>query len=144
VRLRPIRRKGAEVNIQKYRQGARALNEPAQLDEAPALVVVHGGIGDPLKQMRPLAHAGQEHMRIRFPLVFDPGIANGMKETIDLFPHSRAGLFANVPRVLTCSLDAAHNGRTCVHIERQRMRDGALRWSERADAQTLATTPVQR
>ena len=70
--------KRPKVDVQNDGQRARTLQIPPELNEAPALVVIHGGIRDALKQVRALANGLEKHLGVGSPLLFDSGVANGV------------------------------------------------------------------
>ena len=86
----------AEVRAHQSGDGHSALQVPAGLDELPAFAVGHGGIGDALKQMRAFFDGLQEIAGVPD---FRRAAAHGVEQAVQLLPHFRADLLANLPRI---------------------------------------------
>ncbi len=99
--------KFVEVDVEQARDGRGALDEPAHLDELPAFAVVHGGIGDALHQVRAFENDGQKIQRLGLPKAGRFHAPHFVKKAVELFPHLRADLLANLACVLARRRDAA-------------------------------------
>ena len=99
--------KFVEVNVEQACDGRRAFDKSSYLDKLPAFAMIHGGIGDALHQVRALDNDGQQIQRLGLPKTSRFHAPHFVKKAVELFPHLRADLLANLPRVLARRRDAA-------------------------------------
>ncbi len=105
--------------FEKRRQRVGTLDVTAELDELPAFAVAHGRIGDAVKQICAFEHGQEEVVRLQDPLFSGAALDHVKIQTIELFPHARAALLANMAKVFTRCGNAGNDGRTVGAAEDQ-------------------------
>ena len=102
-------RQSPEVAADQSGKDVRALHVPSQLNVMPAFAVSHGGVGDPVKQVRTILHRAVELVRLQYPGFFLRSAPHLQIEPVELFPHFCAALFAHMTQVLASRSNARDN-----------------------------------
>src|SRR6516164_1354939 len=109
------------MGVEQGRQRVAALHIAAKLDELPAFAVAHGGVGNALKEVRALLDGAKKLVRLQDPALFRAAFDYLQIELVELLPHLRAALLADVTEVLPRRRHAGNDGREVFAAEDQRL-----------------------
>src|SRR5437763_1011487 len=98
------------MHIQQSSGSGGTLKKATDANKVPALTMVHRRVGDTLKKMHALFHAGKKQMQFSMPTLLHTRVLDLKKEAIELLPHFGTDLLAHLPGILSCSGNARHNG----------------------------------
>src|SRR6266487_182089 len=108
------------MNINQGSSDPGSFNIATDLDKLPAFVVAHRGVGEALETLDALVHADQKLMHAGEPDIGHTSTFNTQEEAIELLPHLRTDLIADLARVITGRADAGYNRISIGGIEGQR------------------------
>ena len=76
-----------EVDVEEDGAGGGAFDVATELNELPTFAMIHGRIGDALKEVGTVADAAEKVSGFRFPIFLDGVGPDVMEELINLLPH---------------------------------------------------------
>src|SRR5947209_15093673 len=97
------------MHIQQSRGSGGTLKKATNANKVPALTMVHRRVGDTLKKMHTLFHAGKKQMQFSMPVLLHTRVLDLKKEAIELLPHFATDLLTHLPGILAGSGNASHN-----------------------------------
>src|SRR5262245_23178858 len=97
------------MDIEQTRRSASPFNEASHLNELPAFAMGHRRISDSLKQVQALRDRAKELMRSNVPELLHVATPELQEGAIEVFPHLRANLLADMTQVVPGHRKARHN-----------------------------------
>src|SRR6266404_9232936 len=117
----PGLRKSAVVCANQSGESVSALHIASKLNIVPAFAVAHRRVGYSLKKVYAIKRSAEKQLRMQ-----DPALARGSAydlqvEPVELLPHFRAALFADLPQIFARCRNAGDDRRRIGTIESQRV-----------------------
>src|ERR1035438_3046039 len=108
-----------KISVQQDAEIAGPLYIFAELDKMPGLVVIHSVGGNSIKPVRAFANQAHHSHCTCIIIGLQLKASHLVEKTIQVFPHLRADLLANLPGVFAGPADAFHNRKSPFRIRYQ-------------------------
>src|SRR5208282_2228185 len=108
-----------KISVQQEAEIASPLDIFAELDKMPSLVVIHSVGGNSMKPVRAFANQAHHSHCTGIVIGLQLKASHLVEKTIQLLPHLRADLLANLPGIFAGAADAFHNRKSPFRIRYQ-------------------------